>query len=179
MLDARTFPDEIESAREILTNNHAVLKGEYQIHDEIYVSKDSTQWIDKIFLRLRSVPKNIWDEKPFIVSIKLTELKEIGKESIIPIKKEFDTYEKAKEFIVNNYLDKFDFLYEFNRVGWQYDMTDDQIDLEIIEEQFYSIEYKSSGQESLKALLQLFNAKDVIKGPSVVTLYNLLVKSAK
>ena len=74
MFDARIFLNELESARIILNKNQAVLKGEYSIHDAIYASKNPKQGIDKVFLRLRSVPINIWNQKSFIVAIKHTEL---------------------------------------------------------------------------------------------------------
>lgn len=175
MFDARIFPSELESFRKILNENQAVLKGEYAIHDVIFALKDSDQWIDKVFLRLRLVPKNIWDEKPFVVAVKQTELKEVGKQSVIPVKKQFDTEEKARKFIEENYADKFDFLYEFDRTGWQYDMGTEQVDLEDIEG-VYSIEFKSPTEDGLKNLLTLFSVadKDVIPGPSVVAIRDLL-----
>ncbi len=178
MFDARIFLDEIETARKILSGNQAHYKGEYVIRDVIYASKDPEQGINKIFLRLRSVTKNIWSEKPFIVAIKQTSLRDIGKQSIIPVKKQFDTAQEAKEFIEQEYASQFDFLYEFDRIGWQYDLAgDDQVDLEKIENKFYSIEFKSPTQDGLKRLLTLFNARNVIVGPSVVALQKLLGKN--
>lgn len=143
------------------------------MHVAIYASKDVRQPIDTVFLRLRSITKNIWHEKPFIVAIKQTELKEVGKRSFIPLKKQFDTEQEAKDFIQHTYADQFIFLYEFNRRGWQYDMDEHQVDLEEIEG-LYSIEFKSPTEQGLKDLLLQFNAKDVIKGPSVVAIKNLL-----
>lgn len=175
MFDARIFLSEIDTARKILNENKAVFKGEYVIHDAIYASKDKNQGIDKVFLRLRSVLKNIWNEKPFIVAIKHTELKEVGKLSIIPIKKQFDAEKEAKEFVTSNYSDTFDFLYEFDRMGWQYDLGNDQVDLEEIEG-LHSIEFKSPTEEGLKSLITLFDAKNIISGPSVVAIKELLKK---
>ncbi len=175
MFDARIFLKELDTARKILNTNQAVFKGEYVIHDSIYVSKDPNQKLDKVFLRLRSIPKNIWNEKPFIVVIKHTEPREVGKQSIIPLKKQFDTEKEAEGFIQDNYSDQFDFLYGFDRTGWQYNMGQDQVDLEDIEG-CYSIEFKSPTEGGLKNLITLFNAKDIISGPSVMAIKDLLKK---
>jgi len=173
MLDARIFITELDTARKILKMNQAVFKGEYSIHDSIYSSNDLNNGIDKVFLRLRSVLKNIWNEKPFIVAIKHTELKSVGKQSVIPVKKQFDTLLEAQEFLNKTYLNEFTFLYEFSRIGWQYDIGDEQVDLEEIEG-LYSIEFKSPTEEGLNKLLKLFNVNDVIKVPSVVKIKELL-----
>jgi hypothetical protein len=175
MYDARIFLKSLEQAKKVLNNNQANFKGEYFIHDSIYSLKNSDTGIDKTFLRLRSLPMNIWNEKPFIVSIKMTEVKEVGKQSIIPIKKQFDTEDEAKEFIDKNYSDQFSFLYKFSRRGWQYDLGEDQVDLEDIEG-LYSIEFKSWTEEGLKKLLTLFGIdfKEVIQAPSVVEIKKIL-----
>jgi hypothetical protein len=175
MFDARTFPSSIDKAQKILMQESADFKGEYTIHDIIFSSKDPEQTLDKIFLRLRLVPQNIWNEKPFIVAIKNTDIKEVGKQSIIPLKKQFDTEIDARDFINTNYLDQFEYAYEFDRKGWQYDLGEDQIDLEDIESHF-SIEYKSQTENKLKELLKKFNvySEDVIKGPSVIAIRNIL-----
>jgi hypothetical protein len=172
MIDARIFLDTLDSARKIL-EQEAVFKGEYYIHDIIYKLKDSSVGIEKTFLRLRIVPENIWNEKPYIVSIKHTDVKEVGKESIIPVKVQFDTETEAREFIEKKYSNEFEYDFEFSRKGWQYDLGEDQIDLEDIEGHF-SIEFKSKTEEGLKQLLAKFDAKNVIVGPSVVSVRDML-----
>ncbi len=173
MFDARIFTAELDTAHKILNEKQAIFRGEYAIHDAIYASKDPNQKLDSVFLRLRYISKNIWSEKPYIIALKQTKIKEIGKQSIIPVKKQFDTEKEAREFITENYSAMFEFSYEFNRIGWQYDLGEDQIDLEDIEGH-YSIEFKSPTEQGLKDLLALFNAKNIIVGPSVVTIKNLL-----
>ncbi len=173
MQDARIFLPSLDKAQEILKQDGWVFKGKYVIHDKIYASKDPAQGLDTVFLRLRSVPNNIWEDKDFIVAIKYTELKEVGKQSIIPVKEQFDTLEAAEEYIQKNYSDTFNYVYEFDRVGWQYDFGEDQIDLEDIEGHC-SIEFKSKTTEGLQKLLDRFEAKDVITGPSVVAVRNIL-----
>lgn len=176
MIDARTFPKTLDSAKAILQKSNAVFKGEYTIHDKIYVSKNPIQTLDKTFLRLRIIPNNIWSEKPVIVTIKNTELKKVGKESIIPVKKEFDNETEGLEFINKNYGDQFEFSFEFERKGWQYFIGEDGIDLEDIANGHYSIEFKSKTEETLKDLLELFGVKpsDVTKGPSVIAVKKIL-----
>lgn len=173
MFDARIFLDELNSARKIFAEHNADYKGDYKIHDIIYQSKDHSQGIEKVFLRLRHIPVNIWGEKEYIVAIKQTELLEVGKRSIIPTKQQFDTKEEAIAFIQENYAEDFEYSYEFDRIGWQYFLGNDGIDLEDIEGH-YSIEFKSETEEGLQKLLELFNAKNVIVGPSVVTTKKLL-----
>jgi len=170
MNDARTFPKELDSARKILENLNADFKGYYEIHDEIYKSKDSNQPLSQVFLRLRHVPINIWGEKEFIVVMKNTLLQEVGKQSVISVKEQFDTREEAESFIASKFGEDFVKDFDFFRVGWQYFLSNgDGIDLEEIEGH-PSIEYKSKTQEGLKALLEKFGVQedDVAKGPSVV-----------
>ncbi len=173
MIDARNFVDSLDTARNILIREGAVFKGEYDIHDSIYRLKDMSVGIEKTFLRFRIVPVNIWNEKSYIVSIKHTELKEVGKESIIPVKVQFDTEEEARTFVQEKYSDVFEFDFEFSRKGWQYDLGEDQVDLEDIQGH-YSIEFKSKTEKGLNALLTKFNAQNLIVGPSVVAVRDML-----
>ncbi len=175
MYDARTFPKSLEQAKEILKKKGASFAGYYEITDRIYISKDKAQGIDKVFLRLRSVPVNIWSDKQYVVVIKNTELAGVGKQSIIPIKEQFDTKEEAELFVNTHYKDVFDFAFEFDRIGWKYFIGEDGIDLEEIEGH-PSIEYKSKTEEGLRELLQTFSVSDteVIKGPSVMVVQNML-----
>lgn len=173
MIDARTFTNDLDSARKILLDSGATFKGEYLIHDIIYKLKDGSQDIGSLFLRLRIVPKNIWGEKPYIVAIKKTELKQVGKESIIPIKEQFDTEQAARDFVAEKYTETFELDYEFDQIGWQYDLGEDQVDLEDIEGHG-SIEFKSKTEEGLKVLIEKFNATNPIVGPSVVAVKKLL-----
>lgn len=179
MNDARTFPKELDSARKILENLNADFKGYYEIHDEIYKSKDSNQPLSQVFLRLRHVPINIWGEKEFIVAMKNTLLQEVGKQSVISVKEQFDTRAEAESFITSKFGEDFVKDFGFFRIGWQYSLSNgDGIDLEEIEGQnedgsksiYPSIEFKSTTQEGLKALLEKFGVQedDVAKGPSVV-----------
>jgi polyphosphate kinase 2 (PPK2 family) len=88
------------------------------------------------------------------VAIKNTELKQIGKNSIIPLKKEFDTVEEGRAFIEANLADQFTYDYDSHCIGWQYDLGADQVDLEDIEGHA-SIEFKSQTDEGLKKLFEL------------------------
>lgn len=179
MNDARTFPQELDSARKILEDLNADLKGYYEIHDEIYKSRDSSQPLSQVFLRLRHIPVNIWGEKEFIVAMKNTHLQEVGKQSVISVKEQFDTRADAESFIASTFGGDFVKDFGFFRIGWQYFLSNgDGIDLEEIEGQnedgtkniYPSIEFKSKTQEGLKALLEKFGVQesDVAKGPSVV-----------
>lgn len=173
MIDARTFPQNLDSALYTLQNNKAILKGDYEIFNKIYRHKELP--LEQIFLRLRTIPKNIWDEKAVIVSIKNTEIKKVGKQSNISFKKEFDSESEAQKFIEENYCDDYIFDFSFGCIGSQYFLGEDGIDLEMIEGH-PSIEFKSKTEEGLHRLLKLFNVneKEVIVGPSVVAVRNIL-----
>ena len=112
------------------------------------------------------------------MAIKNTELKQIGKNSIIPLKKEFDTVEEGRAFIEANLADQFTYDYDSHCIGWQYDLGADQVDLEDIEGHA-SIEFKSQTDEGLKKLFELFAIDPAlaIKGPSVVAVRELLKKA--
>lgn len=93
MIDARTFPKTLDTARAILESKGATFKGDYEVTNKIYKHKKLP--LEQVFLRLRTIPKNIWDEKPIIVSIKNTEIKTVGKQSVVSFKKEFDDEKEA------------------------------------------------------------------------------------
>ena len=173
MLEARAFIKNFDNAKEILKERGAIYKGEYKIHDVIFASKDPRKTLADEFLRLRLVLKNIWDEKEVIVAIKHTELKEIGKNSVVPFKKEFTSDKEARRYIDENLLDAFRYVYEFGRTGWQYDLGNDQVDLEDIEGHC-SIEIKSATEDGLHKLASIFQMKDILQAPSVVAVKEIL-----
>ena len=175
MLEARSFVENFDRAREVLNSLNADFKGEYVIHDVIFESKDPNKTLIDEFLRLRMVPKNIWNDKAFIVAIKNTELKETGKNSVIPIKMQFDSEAEARTYIEENFLDKFQYSFEFTRTGWQYYAGKYFVDLEDIEG-YLSIEAKAETEQDLKDLVTMLDMRDIIKGPSVLAVRELLKK---
>ena len=173
MLEARSFVESFDKAKKILEQIKAVYKGEYVIHDVIYASKDKSKSLVDELMRLRLVSKNIWNEKPVVLAVKNTEVKEVGKKASVSLKMQFDTEVEAKKYIEENLLDKFEYCYEFGRTGWQYDVAEGQVDLEDIEG-LLSIEVKSKEGEGLRRLVELFEMKNIVKGPSVVRVKELL-----
>ena len=173
MLEARSFLKSLDEAKKVLKEKGAVFKGEYKIHDTIFKSLDPSRGLEKEFLRLRHNQINIWSEKDFIVAVKNTELEEVGKNSVIPVREEFDAEEEAKKYIEDNLLYAFTYDYEFDRIGWQYSLGEDEVDLEDIEGNF-SIEVKSETEDGLKRLVELFNMENILKGPSVVIIREIL-----
>src|SRR5258708_5929437 len=97
MLEARTFVTSFDENKKILSDNGANFKGEYVIRDVVYKSHGKT--LDQEFLRLRFILKNIWKEKDIILVIKNTDIKQIGKNSIIPFRKEFDNEKEARDYV--------------------------------------------------------------------------------
>jgi len=167
MIEARSFVSEIGTTRKLLEENGAVFKGEYVLSDKIYSSYNPEKGLDDVFLRLRTYQKNIWPQKDVIVAVKIHEQKEIGVDTVVPLKKEFDTEEEAQKFIDENLLDQYKYEFEFTRTGWQYSLGEDEIDLERVEdlENFYTVEFKSNTVEGLKRLETLLQLKNVITGP--------------
>lgn len=175
MFDARIFVDDLQPIKETLIKSGALYKGEYFLHDFIFASRDEHISLDDTYLRLRFSPHNIWGDSPYLVSIKNTKLQAVGKISDTSLKKGFETESEARKYIEEMCSGTFYFLFDFTRIGWQYDLGDDQIDLEDIEGH-YSVECKSPTEDGLHHLLARFNFTDVIKGPSVTTMKKLLRK---
>ncbi len=172
MIEARSFVKNFNQAKKVLEEQKAVYKGEYKIHDKIFKNKNKP--LSEEFLRLRFVLKNIWNEKEVVVVIKNTYVKEFGKNSVTPLKKQFNTNEEAQKFIEENLLNDFEYSFEFGRTGWQYDLGNgEQVDLEDIEGNL-SIEIKSETEEGIKNLIYLFGMDEIIKGSSVVKVKELL-----
>ncbi len=176
MIEARSFVFEIETTRKILEENGATLKGEYLQEDRIYSSYTPPKDLDDEFLRLRIYHKNIWPQKDVIVAVKIHEQKEIGVDTEVPLKKEFDSVEEAEKFIEENLLDTYKYEYTFTRTGWQYALGEDEVDLEKVDDlkDFYTVEFKSETVEGLKKLESLLQLKDVILGPIASHMKELL-----
>lgn len=178
MIEARVFVNSLDNAKSILEQEKAELKGKYRIHDTIYRNIDKNVPLAEEFLRLRVVPENIWDEKEVILALKRTELREAGKNSHIPIKLQYDKREEAEEYYEQNLKGEYVKDFEFWRIGWQYRLPNgNEVDLEIVEDRYPSIELKSETDAGLEKLLDKFNVKkeDVITGPSVVAVRSILL----
>lgn len=167
MIEARSFVSEIDTTKKILEDNNAVFKGEYVLTDKIYSSYNPKKELNDEFLRLRTYQKNIWPEKNVIVAVKIHEQKEIGVDTVVPLKQGFDTEEEAQKFIDTNLLNQYKYEFTFTRTGWQYSLGEDEIDLERVDdlEDFYTVEFKSDTVEGLKKLEALLQLKNIIRGP--------------
>lgn len=178
MIEARVFVDSLDDAKNILKQENAELKGKYKIHDTIYRNVDKSTPLIEEFLRLRVIPENVWNEKEVILALKRTELRKVGKNSHIPIKLQYNKREEAEEYYEQNLKDEYVKDFEFWRIGWQYRLPNgNEVDLEIVEDRYSSIEFKSETDAGLEKLLDKFNVKkeDVITGPSVVAVRNILI----
>ena len=167
MIEARTFVLEVNTARKILEENKARFKGEYALRDKIYSSYNPLKGLDEEFLRVRIYQKNIWNDSNVVVAVKIHEQKEIGVDTVVPLKKGFETEGEALRFVEENLLNQYKYEFEFNRTGWQYNLGDDQVDLERVDDlkDFYTIEFKSNTVEGLKKLETLLKLENVIRGP--------------
>lgn len=178
MIEARSFVSEIDSTRQILKENGAVFKGEYVLTDKIYSSYNPPKGLDDEFLRVRTHHKDIWGNPHVLVAVKIHERKEIGVDTVVPLKKGFETEEDALAFVEENLLSQYRYEYEFHRTGWQYSLGEDEIDLERVDDlkDFYTVEFKSNTVEGLRKLESLLNLKDVIEGPIASHMKELLNK---
>ena len=177
MIEARIFTNSLDDAKAILQTQKAVNKGVYKIIDEIFHNRDASVPLTSEFLRLRVVPENIWHDKGVILAVKKTRLQTVGKNSDIPLKLQFDKRKDAEtyytEYLSAQYIKDF----SFSRIGWQYILANgDVVDLEIIENDHPSIEFKSETADGIEKLLSLFNisSDQVITGPSVVAVKEIL-----
>ncbi len=179
MIEARTFSSEIDSTKKILEENGAIFKGEYVLRDRIYSSYNPPKGLDDEFLRVRTFQKNIWHDSNVMVAVKIHEQKEIGVDTTVPLKKGFDTLQEALKFVEENLLHQYTYEFEFNRTGWQYDLGEDQIDLERVDdlENFYTVEFKSNTVEGLKRLEKLLKLVNVIRGPIASHMKELISKN--
>lgn len=179
MIEARSFVSEIDTTRQILEENGAVFKGEYVLTDKIYSSYNPPKGLDDEFLRVRTHHKDIWGNPYVLVAVKIHEQKEIGVDTVVPLKKGFETEEDALAFVEENLLNQYKYEYEFNRTGWQYTLGEDEIDLERVDDlkDLYTVEFKSSTIEGLKHLESLLQLKGVIEGPIASHMKELLEKA--
>ena len=176
MIEARIFLDSLKDVEEILAKQEYEFRGNFKITDEIYRSKDPSKPLSDDLLRLRVIPKNIWNTKDVIISVKQTNLKDIGKESKIPLKLEFDNVKTARSYLKQKILDDYKYDFTFSRTGRQYILSNgDVVDLEIIEGK-PSVEFKSGSEQGIKDLLELFNIplNKILVGPCIVGVKNIL-----
>lgn len=160
MIEARVFVDSLDDAENILKQESAELKGKYKIHDTIYRNINKSIPLIAEFLRLRVIPENIWNDKKVILALKQTELRKIGKSSRIPIKLQYNKREEAEKYYEQNLKDRYVKDFDFWRIGWQYRLPNgDEVDLEIIEDKYPSIELKSETEGGMERLLDKFKLK--------------------
>jgi adenylate cyclase class IV len=177
MIEARIFTDSLDYAKSILSSENALNKGNYEINDTIFRRTDNSTSLTDEFLRLRTLPINIWPDKSVVLAVKKTKLQAIGKHSEIPLKLQFDTHDKAESYVNEHLSTEYTEDFSFTRIGWQYFLPNgDVVDLEIIEGTYPSIEFKSETAEGIAKLLSLFHVSpdEAIQGPSVVAVKKLL-----
>lgn len=177
MIEARVFIDNLDDAKKVLAKEKAQLQGSYKIHDTIYRHRDSNVPLIEEFLRLRVIPENIWDDKAVILAVKRTNLHQVGKDSAIPLRLSFDTRREAENYYTQYLKDTYEKDFDFWRIGWQYFLPNgDVVDLEIVEDTYPTIEFKSETDIGIKKLADTLgiNRRKVITGPSVVAIRKIL-----
>ena len=107
MIEARTFVSEIDTVKKILEDHGALYKGEYVLTDKIYASYNPPKKLDDEFLRVRTHHKDIWNNPHVLVAVKIHEQKEIGVDTVVPLKKGFETEEVALAFVNETLLHQY------------------------------------------------------------------------
>ncbi len=179
MIEARLFVDNFEDIRSKLSDMNAVCRGDYEITDHIYRSKNEKVSLTDEFVRSRIIPKNIWPGKSFLIACKQTKQRNIGKQSSIPFKKEFDSEAEAREYLSSHLSDEYEYDFSYHRIGWQYDLLNgDQVDLEVLNEKYLTIECKSETDDGIKNLLGCLalDANEAINGPAVVAFRKIITE---
>lgn len=90
---------------------------------------------------------------------------------------QFDNVDEAKNYFDNNLSDIYKEDFQFWREGWQYILPNgDVVDLEVAEDRFPTIEFKSETESGIKSLIDKFDVahEQIIIGPSVVAMRKLI-----
>lgn len=154
--EVRAYIQDIDSARNALTELGATFKSEYAFSDYIYQPKDTNWNLNKEFIRLRVYEKTNWDQKKYVLVHKMKKTQGItGK---ILIHKEFDEITQAQDELKNDYS----FMFSFYRKGWQYSLDDNQIFVEDIESLNPTIEVVALNQNFIDDLFTKLSIKNVI-----------------
>ncbi len=157
MIEGRAIISSIEDARKKVEQLGAIWKGEYIFKDIIFIPKKDNFNLSDDFLRIRVYSKTNWPTKSFVLVRKQTEFKSVGKIDKVILKEEFDSEEKAIDFVKNNLSSEFKKGFKFSRIGWQYQLENLRIFIEDIEGYKPSIEIEAETEEELKLLFDKLN----------------------
>lgn len=162
MIEGRAIIKSIKKAKASVESLGGQLKSNYVLKDIIFVSKKEVYNLSKDFVRVRINIKSDWPTKKVILVRKQTKFKETGKVSKINLKEEFDTEQKAFDFIKKN-LPEFREGFEYSREGWQYQLSNHKIFIEDIEGWKPSVEIEAKNEGDLKNLFEKIGILKLVK----------------
>lgn len=146
-------------ARERLESIGGSFNGRYSFNDIIFIPRDGDFNLNDSFVRVRVYSENNWPTKDVVLVNKQTEFKETGKTDKVLVREEFDTEKGAFSYLEKNFGGyKRGFNYE--RVGWEYELDGHRIFVEDIEGFEPSIEAEA---ETVGALQKVFERIGIIK----------------
>ena len=154
MIEARAIIENIDETRKMLESLGAVLDGEYSFKDVIFVPREGNYDLNKDFLRARVYIKNNWYTKKVVLVRKQAEFKDVGKTGKVILKEEFDSEKEANGFVEAEFGQEFKRGFEYERVGWQYNLESSRIFVEDIKGYKSSIEIEADTQDQIKYLFQ-------------------------
>jgi adenylate cyclase class IV len=150
MAESRAIISDINGTRKKIEQLGAIYKGEYVFKDVIFIPQKADFNLNDDFLRLRIYTKNNWPTKNFVLVRKQrSELPKIGSSVF---KKEFAAEKEALEFIDKEFSSEFKRGFEFSRTGWQYNLDNDHLFVEAVENFKPMIEIETESEQKLKLL---------------------------
>jgi hypothetical protein len=152
MIETRAIILDIQETKKKIENLGAIFQGDYVYKDIILVSNDENNDLCDGYLRLRVYMKNNWATKNCILVRKQAKSfnADINKKFIL--KKEFDSENEALNFVNEEFSGEFQRGFEYSRQGWQYQLENNHIYIEQVEDLKPMIEVEAESEEKLNLL---------------------------
>ncbi|HTX86800.1 MAG TPA: hypothetical protein VMC41_01890 [Candidatus Nanoarchaeia archaeon] len=144
MIVGRAIIPNIKEARKKIEQLGAIFKGEYIYKDIIFIPDKNNFNLSDDYLKLRVYTENNWPTKNFRL------VRKIRGKSVL--KQEFDSEKASLKFINDEFSAEFKRGFEFSRTGWQYDLKNNHIFVEDVENFKPTIEIESESEPELKSL---------------------------
>jgi adenylate cyclase class IV len=158
ILEARGKIKNIEDARNMAEKIGGIFKGSYSTTDIIF----KTEKVDseKGVISLRIFEMNNRQTENYIFIHKVAKWSGKIKTDKIVLKSEFDTMEKALNFMIDHYGNGLKEDYKYSREGWEYSVGENGIFIEYIEKLGPTIEIESDSKNDLENLFKLFEVTE-------------------
>lgn len=161
MIVGRALINSIEETKSKVESLGGELKSNFIIKDIIFVPYKEDYNLTDDFVRLRVNIKSNWNTRRVVVTRKKTEFQDTGKVENYLLKEELDSEEEAFQFIQEN-LSEFKQGFNFKKEGWQYQLNDNRIFIEDIQNWKPSVEIEAKDESELKELFDNLNVLDIL-----------------